>query len=130
MMYEAPLPAGFAVEPITIYWKAPGHYDATTGVWVSGATTTSAMRASVQRANGEDLRNVPELQRADAYYKLYTQTPLATVNESTGLEPYEVQWQGEKWRVVHVDRWEMNTLNHRKILITRETRNQQAGVNP
>lgn len=129
-MMEAFFPQGFAVEPVTFYYRPAGEYDFNSGTWDPASSITATMRASVQRANGEDLRNVPELQRADSYYKIYTTAALETVNETTGVEPYQVVWQSERWRVVHVERWQMNTLDHRKILITRETRNQQEGVNP
>jgi hypothetical protein len=66
--------------PITLRRYSGGHVN-TDGRWDSGTATDSTIFAGVQSADDEDMQKTPDLYRRSEGKRIYTSTPLHTVDQ-------------------------------------------------
>lgn len=83
-------------------YAAGSHVD---GVWVDGASTVGEIQASVQPAGSATLLRLPEGDRTRGAVDIWSESELSVGDESAGLKPDEITWQGEQWVVTLVDGW-------------------------
>jgi hypothetical protein len=74
--------------------RAPDTYDPNTGKGVDGASTTTSIRAVIQPATGNQLRDLPEGVRTEAQWLLWSRSEV--------LLDDVVTHKGVEYRVVYV----------------------------
>lgn len=101
---------------------AAGAY--TAGVYVRGAETTATIRASVQALKPEEVQDLPEAQRTRRPMRVFSRSELRCVVEGTNTptDADRIDWEGERFEVVSVKRWNLGTLNHYEAIVLREER--------
>lgn len=100
---------------VTLTSYAAGSY--TSGRWSAGASSTSTISASVQPAGPRDLMHLPEGDRTKAAVKLYTDSELSEGDESSGLVPDQITWNGEQWEIQKVWRNALGIGHHKGMAI-------------
>lgn len=89
--------AGLAIDrraiPASRIRRAPGAYDAD-GRFVEGSTTSSSIRAVIQPASGDQMRDMPEGIRTEANWLLWSRADILVDDEITHA--------GIRYRVLHV----------------------------
>ena len=108
------MPSGMFTD-VTLTSYAAGSY--ASGRWSAGASSTSTISASVQPAGPRDLMHLPEGDRTKGAVKLYTDSELSEGNESTGLQPDQIMWNGEQWEVQKVWRNALGLGHHKGMAI-------------
>ncbi len=102
-------------QDVTLRQFAAGTY--TAGRWVPGASTDSTIVASVQPAKPAELQHLPEGDRTRGAVKFYTESTLQAGDESQGLQPDEITWDGEQWEVLHVWPWVPGITHHKGLAL-------------
>jgi len=104
---------------VTLTVWAAGSY--VSGRWVAGSSSTAPITASVQPAGPRDLLHLPEGDRTKGAVKIYTDAELSEGDESAGLVPDQITWNGEQWEVQKVWRHALG-LGHHKAMALRVER--------
>lgn len=104
-------------KPYTITRKAAGSY--VNGLFVAGSPSTLTIQASIQPVSGEDLKPLPEGRRLDDYIKVYTDSNLQMLQESTGKQPDQLTWRGHTYECISVDARQMDVINHYKYIFSK-----------
>ena len=108
--------------PITLRRPSAGSY--VNGIWVEGSYTDSTITASIQPLTGEDMQELPEGRRLSEAFKMYTSTPVMTVQEAGSNQNADrVVFNSKEYEVHEVNPWQNNSnftiVNHYKYLILR-----------
>lgn len=101
--------------PLTIYrTTAQGSY--VDGEWVEGATTEVVRNVNIQPFKDEELLLLPESDRSREWYKLYCSEDLIADKPGVpnGTVADEFIWNGDRYKVMKVKRYQMQTLDHFK----------------
>jgi hypothetical protein len=85
---------------------------------VAGASTDASIKASVQVANGDDMKLLPEGFRASETIKLYTTTALQPADQHDGTEADRIVRDSIVYQVQHVEP-QHPLIPHYKALATR-----------
>lgn len=73
------------------------------GLWVPGAPVDTPIRAVMQAPSANDMRDVPEGQRTEAWVTIWSRSPLNTSDEDDQQNADEViNCRGEAYRIVRV----------------------------
>ena len=104
-MLAAPLIARFG-QPLTITRATGAPTDDGHGRVVPAPTAPLTVTASVQPITGADLLRLPEGLRARELIKVYTATPLQTLNDAAGTVADTLAWNGSTYQVAHVEAWQ------------------------
>jgi hypothetical protein len=99
-------------QTITVTRRLKGSY--VNGVYVSGATSTSTIRASVQPTTSDDLLSLPEGRRSSGSFRLYTNDQIS--EQTATHDPDIVTLFGEKYEIVKVFKWDNGVIPHLKAL--------------
>ena len=101
--------------PLTIYRTSQGGY--VNGDWVDGKTAEVEIQANVQPMRDDELMLMPETERTREWYKVYSASEIRTSKEgTTGWAADEFMWNGDRYKVMKVRRYQMQTLDHWKAL--------------
>ena len=100
----------------------PGVGSYAAGRFVGGAATTATIRASVQPMPTDEQQDLPEAARTRGVVKVFSVSAVQALDEATLREEDEVAWNGEQWRVVKVDRWQLGGLDHYAAVAVRVER--------
>lgn len=104
--------------PITIYRKTQGSY--VDGLWVAGADVEVVRNVNIQPLKPSEIQMMPESERTKEWYKLYCSEDLRTLQEGTnGWPADEFIWQGYRYRIMKVQNYSMQTLDHFKAWAAR-----------
>ena len=100
--------------PLTIYrTSAQGSY--VDGEWVEGTAVEVVREVNIQPFKDEELLLLPEADRAREWYKLYCAEDLiADKPGASGTIADEFVWNGDRYKVMKVKRYQMQTLDHFK----------------
>lgn len=104
-------------QPYTITRTAAGSY--VSGLFVAGSQLTLTIQASVQPVSGEDLKPLPEGRRLDDYVKVYTDSDLQMLQESTGKQPDRLTWRGHTYECISADVRQMGVISHFKYIFSK-----------
>ena len=100
-----------------LYRSAGSYVD---GVWVQASEATIAITASIQRATGKDMEDVPEGRRQGGVYAVYTDTAIQTsVHGAAPTKADQLVIDGVRHEAVHVEPWQNNVINHYRALFAR-----------
>lgn len=108
-------------QQITVKSRAAGSF--VDGEFVEGPETQTQIYASVQPASGDDFKILPELSAGQAAIRVFSSAQIFSGNEISVRRGDLISWQGEDWRVNHVERWVALNLAHYDALAIREARN-------
>jgi len=107
-------------QSITVYRTAAGTLDANDR-WVDGAETNEVhAQTSVQPTSGRDLLVLPEGDRSDSIIRIFDIKPLYTVNKSAGTPADEIEWLGERYKIINVQVWQTGIIDYYEALAARE----------
>lgn len=112
--------AGFLLvkkTPLTIYRKSGiGSY--VNGVWTEAAETTVEIQANVQPYQFNQYQIMPEADRSKKWLRVFSGSELKTLKEGSWAAD-EFIWDGDRYQVMKVDRYMMQTRDHFEILAAR-----------
>lgn len=109
----------------TVRRQASGaHVD---GIWTPGAETSFELEGSLQPMRGHELLVLPEGQRGQARWKIYTTTLLQTIDEDTSTPADRLEVDGKDLVVVKVQAYQhgFGTDHYRCELVADETGREQ-----
>ena len=105
-------------ETITIRHYSAGVY--TNGVYVPGGIASSVItQASVQPVTGEDLQQLPELERTKEVLKIYTAAEVYLADQRTGAPSDLLEIRGKVYKAYHVEPWNYDFVFY-KVFCVRE----------
>lgn len=104
-------------KPQTITRTTAGAY--VNGLFVPGTPSSITIQASVQPVTGEDIKALPEGRRLDDYVKVYTDSDLQVLQESTGKQPDKLSWRGHTYECISADVRQMSVINHFKYIFSK-----------
>lgn len=101
--------------PLTVYrTTAQGSY--VNGSWVAGSTVEVVREVNIQPFKDEELLLLPEADRSREWYKLYcAEDFIADKPGVSGTIADEFVWNGDRYKVMKVKRYQMQTLDHYKV---------------
>lgn len=101
--------------PLTVYrTTAQGSY--VNGSWVAGSTVEVIREVNIQPFKDEELLLLPEADRSREWYKLYcAEDFIADKPGASGTIADEFIWNGDRYKVMKVKRYQMQTLDHYKV---------------
>lgn len=98
--------------PLTIY-RASGQGSYVDGEWVEAVATEVVRNVNIQPFKDEELLLLPESDRSREWYKLYCAEDLIADKQGlNGTTADEFTWNGERYKVMKVKRYQMQTLDH------------------
>ena len=105
--------------PLTIYrTSAQGTY--VDGEWVEGTAVEVVREVNIQPFKDEELLLLPEADRSREWYKLYCAEDLiADKPGASGTIADEFVWNGDRYKVMKVKRYQMQTLDHFRAMASR-----------
>lgn len=105
--------------PLTVYrTAAQGSY--VDGEWVAAVATTITREVNIQPLKDEELLLLPEADRSREWYKLYCAEDLiADKPGASGTIADEFVWNGDRYKVMKVKRYQMQTLDHFRAMASR-----------
>ena len=105
--------------PLTIYrTSAQGTY--VDGEWVEGTAVEVVREVNIQPFKDEELLLLPEADRSREWYKLYCAEDLiADKPGASGTIADEFIWNGDRYKVMKVKRYQMQTLDHFRAMASR-----------
>lgn len=104
--------------PLTIFRKTAG--SRINGKWVDGVEQEVIIQANVQPLKPYEISLMPEADRTRNWIRVYTANYIQTLKEGEGGHAAdEFTWNGERYKMMKVDIWQMGTLDHRKGLAVR-----------
>lgn len=109
-------------KPLQVIRGEAGSYDQVTGLRVTGATSQFEILASVQPTKPEIMMLMPEGERTKKSFTLYTDTKLRVSNIDTEEPADFVIIAGERFVVNEVSDWGNNVINHYKVMVVKEGR--------
>ena len=89
------------------------------GTFVAGSPSTITIQASIQPATGEDMKSLPEGRRLDDYVKVYTDSDLQVLEESSGIQPDKLEWRGHTYECISADVRQMGIISHFKYIFSK-----------
>ncbi len=104
-------------KPYTITRYAAG--TTVKGRFVAGSSSALTIQASVQPVTGEDLKPLPEGRRLDDYVKVYTDSNLQMMQETTGTNPDRLTWRGHTYECISADVRQMDVISHYKYIFSK-----------
>lgn len=93
----------------------------TNGRWAAGTATQSTIVASIQPVTSSELERLPEGLRTKGVRKVYTEIPLQTANEKTGIAADRIIYDSEDWEVQEIDAHVLG-IRHFKAICVRVER--------
>lgn len=97
--------------PIDIDRRAKGAF--VEGDWVPGSVTTVVREVNIQPLKDTEIMMLPEADRTRTWYKLYCAEDLRTDQEGVGgWSADEFMWQGYRYKIMKVRRYDMSILDH------------------
>ena len=101
--------------PLTVYrTTAQGSY--INGSWVAGSTVEVIREVNIQPFKDEELLLLPEADRSREWYKIYcAEDFIADKPGASGTIADEFVWNGDRYKVMKVKRYQMQTLDHYKV---------------
>lgn len=106
--------------PITVYRK--GKDTVVKGRPVPAVEKSFVVEANVQPFNYRDLMVLPESDRTKEWIKVYVATSeiLRTARQgSDGYDADEVEWNGDRFKVMRLQSYKMGVLDHVKAICAR-----------
>ena len=100
---------------LTVKRKASGSF--VNGRWTGEAESDVAIKASVQPLSERELLTLPEGRRNSETYRIFCDTELYTVESQN---PDEVVFNGERFEVFTVGRWQNQIINHWTYIIIKK----------
>lgn len=97
-------------------------YDDGNGNWVEAKETTNKFKAkgSIQPVTGSDLNKLPEAFKDTESLKIYTQTELKTVDDTSNREADIIIIDGKRYQVSVVENWRQLSTKHYKVFVMLE----------
>ena len=102
---------------IEVISYTPGTYER--GKWQQGQSTTRVIRATVQPINGKELQELQENEDIIDATRIYSKEELKTADIKQGIDADEVIIDGDKYKVIKVEKWHNNIRNHYKAIVAR-----------
>lgn len=97
--------------PLTIYRREAGDY--VNGRWVEGAIVPIIREVNIQPVKPEELLMMPEADRTKEWYRLFCAEDIRTQLEGDGgWDADEFDWNGSRFKVMKVQRYQMTILDH------------------
>ena len=109
------LTPAFMFTNVTLKRYAAGAY--TNGRWAAGTATESTIIASIQPAKSSELERLPEGLRTKGVREVYTEIPLQTANEKTGVPADRIVWDSEEWEVQVLDAHVLGIKHYKAICV-------------
>ena len=105
--------------PLTVYrTSAQGTY--VDGEWVAASADEVIREVNIQPFKDEELLLLPEADRSREWYKLYCAEDLiADKPGASGTIADEFIWNGDRYKVMKVKRYQMQTLDHFRAMASR-----------
>lgn len=106
--------------PVTVYRK--GKDTIVKGRPVPAVETSFIVEGNVQPAVSKDLQIIPEADRTKEWIKIYVAVSgiLRTARQgSDGYEADEIEWEGDRYKVMRLQSWRMGVLDHVRALCAR-----------
>lgn len=101
----------------TIIRRGAGVYSG--GQWVEGSDTNLTIYASVQPANGEELKALPEGYRTKETLKLYSSDELIPLGDNR--RPDILLWRGAQYEISLKGPWQSGVISHFKYYASKIT---------
>lgn len=95
----------FASGTYAVTRSAAGSFNATTGVYAPGSTSTIQVPASIQPLGGRELLRLPEEERTKERIVIFTAVELFTSSPAAGTVGDVVAYNGKNFEVQTVERW-------------------------
>lgn len=103
---------------LTVYRKTQGSW--VNGDWVEGTVTEVPVQVNIQPLKDNEILQMPEADRSRQWYKLYSGDVLLTeIPGASGNAADEFDWQGYRFKIMSVRRYDMGTLDHFRALAAR-----------
>jgi hypothetical protein len=117
------IPLNFTKQIKLIRHDSAGTFDK--GRYIESSVTETFIRGSVQPLSQTELNNFPEGQRVTGIIKIYTDSnvPLFTALESEGKSADIIEYDNQRYVIVHVDPWHYGILAHYKSFAVKEENN-------
>jgi hypothetical protein len=101
----------------TVTRSSPGYRDPSQGnKWVSGTTTDIEVVMNIQPLTGKEVDALPEGRREKKNIKGYSDTQIFAIDESGGVSPDIITYNGEKYEVYESKLYDNNIISHYKFL--------------
>ena len=104
--------------PLSLLRKTAGSY--VDGDWVEGAEATVTIDVNIQPLKEAELLLLPEADRGKQWWKMYSASEIRMDKQGTsGWSADEFVYQGDRYKVMKVENYQMSILNHYKALAAR-----------
>lgn len=104
--------------PLDLLRKTAGSY--VDGEWVEGTETTVPVEVNIQPLKEAELLLLPEADRGKQWWKMYSASEIRMDKQGTsGWSADEFIYQGDRYKVMKVENYQMSILNHWKALAAR-----------
>lgn len=114
------LPLNLMNMTITVYSTSAGSRDANDR-WVEGTETPAThTMTSVQPASGKVLKTLPEGERTDSMISIYDAEELKVADPVAGTVADVVLYNGARYKVIRVKKWNVGLLDHYHAIADRE----------
>lgn len=93
------------------------------GRWVEDFAGDRNVMVNIQPFKYHELMQLSESERTQEWYKMYSEEPLYTSQEPSGLNQKvaeRVEWDGKVFKIVSTLNYKMGILDHYKALMVRE----------
>jgi len=100
---------------IPVTRTAPGNYNID-GIWVEGASESLSIKMSVQPLRLDEMDALPEGRRSSRAVKIYAESELYAVEQTTRQNADIITWLGKSWEVVGCEAYQMGVIPHFKAL--------------
>lgn len=93
------------------------------GRWVEDFAGDRDVMVNIQPFKYHELMQLSESERTQEWYKMYSEEPLYTSQEPSGLNQKvaeRVEWDGKVFKIVSTLNYKMGILDHYKALMVRE----------
>lgn len=104
--------------PLDLLRKTAGSY--VDGEWVEGAESVVPIEVNIQPLKEAELMLLPEADRGKQWWKMYSASEIRMDKQGTsGWSADEFVYQGDRYKVMKVENYQMSILNHYKALAAR-----------
>ena len=104
--------------PLTLIRSAAGSY--VDGEWVEGTETNVPIEVNIQPLKEAELMLLPEADRGKQWWKVYSASEIRMDKQgASGWAADEFVYQGDRYRVMKVENYQMSILDHYRALAAR-----------
>ena len=104
--------------PLTLIRSSAGSY--VDGEWVEGTETSVPIEVNIQPLKEAELMLLPEADRGKQWWKVYSASEIRMDKQGTsGWAADEFVYQGDRYKVMKVENYQMSILDHYRALAAR-----------